>query len=451
MDHSTEENVNERKTQDVIRLRVQGSDTTVNTLCDHQLAKGVSLVCPFPALEVDVPVEFGESDTSMFHGIIHRIGVEDDPETGLPRLRLSIRAEDLGRENHQEAGGDQAQSSQKEVLSINSVLPAKESEQLSQPEASLSLDPKTDDESNQTTETIDDFFNEDSIAAEEDKHWVDWEEMPLPEEIAARARAKRKHRLALHATWIGILSVLVATGFILNRAGIIQMNKVTECIAGLSFGRSFNGSAQATTSDTLKKHTAVQFASAKEEPAAQVEQKEKAVVKDKEAPEDSPARVQLTSSDGNAVAKEPTPGPEIEGNEEQASNSESENETEKEGSTNEEDVSADEVVLSLPTKWPVEYTTGYRVRNPNGVVIDVPGGLVRREGWLETGWHHPMVRSVKAVQRESGARFIIYVNGKLPRFMTTPKPGGIALRLYRNENDVKKTDEIASLDMPVAQ
>jgi hypothetical protein len=95
----------------------------------------------------------------------------------------------------------------------------------------------------------------------------------------------------------------------------------------------------------------------------------------------------------------------------------------------------DDITILLPTRWRAEYANSYRLRNPNGVVVDVPGGLVRREGWLETGNGHPMIRSVKAVQRETGARFIVFVHGELPRFLTAAKPGGIALRLFRESGD----------------
>ena len=37
-----------------------------------------------------------------------------------------------------------------------------------------------------------------------------------------------------------------------------------------------------------------------------------------------------------------------------------------------------ETDLLLPTLGPVEKATGYRVRKPNGVVVDIPGGIVER-------------------------------------------------------------------------
>jgi hypothetical protein len=69
--------------------------------------------------------------------------------------------------------------------------------------------------------------------------------------------------------------------------------------------------------------------------------------------------------------------------------------------------------------------------------------LVKREGWLEEAKSHEMIRSIKSIQRESGARFVVYVNGALPRYMTSPKTGGVFLRLYY-EKDVEKAAEVAA-------
>jgi len=110
-------------------------------------------------------------------------------------------------------------------------------------------------------------------------------------------------------------------------------------------------------------------------------------------------------------------------------------------------VSDNEVSLMLPTRWPAEYANAYRLRDPNGVVIDVPGGLVKREGWLNIAAGHPMVKSVKAVQRETGARFVIFVNGDLPRFMTAPRAAGISVKLYREDAEAPAaTEQVAVLD-----
>ena len=73
----------------VVKLRIDGADSTVNTIENSTKGERVSLVCPFPALEVDIPVSLGEDR----QGTLQRIAVEEDKETGLPRLKLSIFTE----------------------------------------------------------------------------------------------------------------------------------------------------------------------------------------------------------------------------------------------------------------------------------------------------------------------------------------------------------------------
>jgi len=97
---------------DVVRLKVEGATAAVNTLRDHHTVRGMSLVCPFPALEVDIPIRFGKAEDAMAQGTIHRIGVEDDPESGLPRLRLSVRVREP---HHARAGRQRADRSRRPV------------------------------------------------------------------------------------------------------------------------------------------------------------------------------------------------------------------------------------------------------------------------------------------------------------------------------------------------
>ena len=113
--------------------------------------------------------------------------------------------------------------------------------------------------------------------------------------------------------------------------------------------------------------------------------------------------------------------------------------------SNEDEVDQEEsIAFVLPTKWPVEYATSYRLKDPNGIVVDVPGGLVKKEGWLDLEIEHPMLRSVKCIQRETGARFIVYVNGDIPRYATAPKPIGVSVRLYR-EGEIEELKQVALL------
>ncbi len=76
---------------EIVKLTVAGMELPVNTI-QHQNEDGrISLLCPFPALEVDIPVHFtGKDGKGVQNGTIQRIKVEEDRETGLPRLKLSI-------------------------------------------------------------------------------------------------------------------------------------------------------------------------------------------------------------------------------------------------------------------------------------------------------------------------------------------------------------------------
>ncbi len=58
-----------------------------------------------------------------------------------------------------------------------------------------------------------------------------------------------------------------------------------------------------------------------------------------------------------------------------------------------------------------------------------------------------MIRSAKAIQRETGARFIIFVHGdELPRFITTPQSNGVSLRMYYSKDEAAASDQIATLE-----
>ena len=166
-------------------------------------------------------------------------------------------------------------------------------------------------------------------------------------------------------------------------------------------------------------------------------------------PEEMPFEERLPAAGGVELASSNVEPPveDIEIEEEAEMESVARNEVlEDEAAPQGEATSESDVTVVLPTRWHAQYANAYRLRNPNGVVVDVPGGLVRKEGWIDVGRDHPMIRSVKAVQRETGARFVIFVNGDLPRFMTAPKTGGVSLRLYKEDDPSAATERVALLD-----
>ncbi len=446
----------EIETREIIRLKVDGARTSVNTLRDQQTARGVSLICPFPALEVDVPVAFHADGTDgPQQGSIHRIGVEDDPETGLPRLRLSIRTKDTRATA---------------VAETPKSLIAESVRQNGTPEEQETADTETDssisEKMNQVAEDEPDFVEEDTggfnlfsneesqpadmpLFDDSEPAWVGCEDVPLPEEFMERARTRRRNKVAQRAAWVAVIAVLAAGGYLLQRTGVVDVKVIRSYVAGFSMD-----------SFTAKKTAEPLVKPAFQEPSSEMVADAPTV--QETAPEPNTEQDITTPDPGTLTISQPAPleemdnkGPDlkvmtasaVEQPQEPVAVAASEGEQAEEKASDAKSADLlEDVSLLLPTRWPVEYATGYRVRNPNGVVVDVPGGLVKREGWLEHGIDHPMIRSIKVIQRETGARFIVYVHGNLPRFITSPKTRGVSLRLYHPEDNSAPSEKVALLD-----
>ncbi|MBW2261868.1 MAG: PilZ domain-containing protein [Deltaproteobacteria bacterium] len=70
----------------------------------------------------------------------------------------------------------------------------------------------------------------------------------------------------------------------------------------------------------------------------------------------------------------------------------------------------------------------YALKSPPGLVVDVKGALPLKEGTQPV--NRPGIKKVKAVSRESGARFIIYFDGeKVPDFQVLPAGSSLEVRL----------------------
>jgi hypothetical protein len=435
-----------KRPKNVVRLAVDGAKNPVNTLRDQETGRGISLVCPFPALEVDIPVKLGDGEKRT-DGAIHRIGVEDDPRTGLPRLRLSIRTldtrstaitktadplPDISKMNEEEE--EPVMTDMKSGPMVRPLVSWADA--LGKEVALLEADVGSDDEA--------DLFNE----PQEEPGWVECREMPLPEEFLSRTKTRRRFRIAKHMAIAFVLGMLVAAGYLLDRAGMISFSTMSDQLIAYVDDDGARPSREPlpilvenTSQGAPKKSPAAPLTEEAPIPATPITTAEEseAVTASAETASYSPG--------ANPLLDEKTPetigaAQPSEAADESSSDSPDAEQAE-EGAEAEEEVSQD-TTLTLPTRWPVEYATAYRIRDPNGVVVDVPGGLVRREGWLEAGRDNPMVRSIKAIQRESGARFVVYVNGDLPRFMTNPKGAGVSLRLYYDQ-EAEDTTTVASL------
>lgn len=418
---NTDEEMKRRESADVVRLTVDGARNAVNTFKEQQTGRGVSLVCPSPSLEINVPVTLGKAGSEQRRGSIHRIGVEHDPETGLPRLRLSIRTEDERETVVAAAPSILAADSTLRVTSQVAPLPAVV----------------------ELLELRDDDSGDAAPAAAAEPEWIGTAAFSLPDELGNRSRTRRRHHIASTLVWTAIISMLAGGALALERAGIIDVGQLRQTITGFSMDPPrLERKSQIPAAQALAEMQLAELS----EPAPEAETV--AVV---EPAADAPtglassemaaqeAMVQLASADNND-------SPEVMATEEEAAAAASvAMAPEPEQAVAAPAEASQDLTVVLPTRWPVEYATAYRVRDPNGVVIDVPGGLVKKEGWLELAEQYPMLRSIKALQRETGARFIIYTKGdELPRFITTPQKSGVSVHLSWSVSD-ESQDRLATL------
>jgi hypothetical protein len=432
----TDENIMEHESREVVRLKVEGASSVVNTIRDQQTARGLSLVCPFPALEAEIPVSFGPGgEDVMRNGTIHRIGVEDDPETGLPRLRLSIRA--------RETRATVVASPPKDLLDETSQI-ADTSPEDADTDLDLNYMSEFINESCNSIDAedeVDAYLSESEVSVPEievpdlgpDPAWVG-DELPLPEEFVERMKTRRRRRLTGIAAWSTVLVVAVAGVYMLVRAGIVDAGEIRELISGITQDQGSAGASADEVVSALNGLDAVGGAATGDEGHGSVYEaapESTAVSEIDQIPELMEVSQEQEEPTGSAPSA--------------AESAEVAVAVESAGEETVPETTADDITLLLPTRWRAEYANAYRLRNPNGVVVDVPGGLVSREGYIEAGAGHPMIRSIKAVQRETGARFIVFIHGELPRFFAATRPGGISLRLFREAADDKVTEQVAML------
>ncbi len=463
---SSSQSIEIKRPENLVRLKVDGQKMSVNTLMDQETARGVSLVCPFPALEVDIPVQFGDT-ANLNIGSIHRIGVEDDPETGFPRLRLSIRTRGT-RPTVVAKTSESLLAAVKTAidppcedtgeLSIGASLPSQisaakpnEKTEGSWADFIAEISSSTENKNEQrktgpTTERRDEEYSTTSSStASDEPQWAVGELLP-PEELEFRQSTKRRFKMARHMVGAFVLGMVFASLYLFEKAGVINLDDVKNKVASILPGNRPVDSI-ATASTLPKMETGVMVLD------RTIESVDKDLVeKAAETIQENTAIASSSTIQDSTYSTGPNPltagliESSAQKNEPQANqvNSPTEKQETVAEEKDEQALSEGEINLLLPTKWPVEYATAYRVREPNGVVVDVPGGLVKKEGWMEDGKENPQVRSIKSIQRESGARFIVYVNGELPRFITTPKQNGVALRLYFADEDMS-TAAVASL------
>lgn len=200
----------------VVKLKIAGAEATVNTIENASHGDRISLVCPFPALEVDIPVSLGEDR----HGTLQRIAVEEDKETGLPRLKLSISSEPRPAEAEISDGPTEFSAVEDDDI-ISSELCDNPYEGL---DSAL------------------DF--QDSEPA-----WIDCSNLPSPDEFSDHMRSRNRFKVAKRAAWLTVLAVLVCGGYVAERVGLVDVNTVRSHIAGFSIDDLVLGDQQDATAD----------------------------------------------------------------------------------------------------------------------------------------------------------------------------------------------------------
>jgi hypothetical protein len=415
----------------VIRLKVDATGTMVNTIRDQQTGRGLSLVCPFPALEVNIPVHFSNAEMGEAAGVIHRIGVEDDPETGLPKLRLSIRSDDTRISVVSDVPAQLSAATAAATANTDPVMQRRHTRSFEGALLDLSDNSTMDcTDGDFVCEQRDDYsmdaHTDSPIVAHSDPNWTGSGSFPAPSTIIDPLKTRRRQRAIGVAAWMMVLGIAVGGLVVLGKAGIVNVD-------GL---RGVWSAGETPVSSDAKTDTGNDMLARLSRPEGAIRIQE---AETEAAGSANPTALQpasLSMDESATVADD-------------ASDDADREPVDAESATADPDDAEEaheDISVTLPTRWPVEYASAYRLRDPNGVVVDVPGGLVRREGWLELGDKYPMIRSIKAVQREGGARFVVYVNGDLPRFMTNPHSGGVELRLIRENTDFPgRTERVAML------
>ena len=469
----------------IVKLHVNGASGAVNTIEDQKTGKGRSLVCPFPSLEVDIPIRFTDSQGKECEGSIHRIGVEDDPETGLPKLRLSVRNEtgkedvhcmapsedlfadpDVRNRTFSELFVKPAEVPEEEEgidLDITIDTTAPEAEVAHETVTATALSPSTSEDCD-TAETddntlLDGLFDElprtntaELLALDDidptlpdgehgdDPEWVSYADMPAPGALRERSQTRRRRRAIAVAAWMMVLGIAAGGIYVLGKAGVVNLGSEIGFLSSVETASVENNGNRQAEPDALEQLS---------QPTADAVEKQ--------APSLPAAKPALVNTSAQVESAQNAQESGVAASENAADKSVAEaEETETIAEAVEEDAASKEAAavpsssteVVLPTRWPAEFATAYRLQNPNGVVVDVPGGLVKREGWLTLKEGDKIIRSIKAVQRENGARFIVYVHGNLPNFKTTPRSGGIRLSLYYDSSERASSDtqQVAMLD-----
>jgi len=383
--------------ENIVKLRFDGEKRSVNCFADEIDKKGMTLLCPFPSLKLDTAVEIQASagpDNRVRSARLRKVGVRYDQEFDMPRMSLRV---DMVDENE---GGDWITG---------------------------------------------DIFEQE----EEDPPWMMEQGDILSPEVIMKSLPSKKSR------WLNIMisaiAILLAFGFgswSVLRANILDIDAVHAWITGRDIVRIKSKSSVSTmalaeeaspvTSETSVKNT---------DPLIE------------EASAGFP--VPYPSRGVPFIKGSATGSGNLTSNAENSPEAESEEENIDEKSTaDQHDLNADEEVYAenstgvlsdeeynsheaedenhgpniiLKTKWPVEYAKTYRLKNPSGVVVEIPGAISpHRDGPIKI--NHPNVSLARVWHVEGGVRYVLYTEGEdLPRYSVDYGPRGVILKIFYEE------------------
>jgi len=371
--------------ENIVKLRFDGEQRSVNCIADGIDERGMTLLCPFPSLKLDTAVEIQASagpDSSVRKARLRKVGVRYDQELDMPRMSLRVDIVD------EEEGGEWITG---------------------------------------------DIFEQE----EEDPPWMlEKGEIISPEAIIQSLPEKKSRWLNIIVSGIAIMLAFGFGSWAVLRANLVDIDAVQAWITGRDIVRSRSSVSTIAMAEETKPLT--------REPA--VQKKERVLQEaSEEFPEPYPSRgvpfLEASSSleksvketDGEVEEKTET-APENPGINEVVQGEDAQDVLTATAFTDdeaEEDDHGPNIILK--TKWPVEYAKTYRLKNPSGVVVEIPGAISpHRDGPIRI--NHPNVSLARVWHVEGGVRYVLYTEGEdLPRYSVDYGPRGVILKIFYEE------------------
>jgi len=414
--------------KEVVRLAFPGEDRpSVNVLATHIGSDDLTLVCPFPALALDVPVRLAlrdEGNDDPVEAYIRRIGVEMTPESDIPRLKLEVAVReselaadeesiqiDVDENDGWEADDEDVDDTRPHVTVERHENGPIEALWVAQPiEVNASSEEdhaKEIDEFNwPISEELNEGFSLDGeVEEEDDPPWATFDGAPPEPSIEHMIQEERSRWPVKAAVTLALLLSVAAVAYVLRQ-------QVTDIVTPyLGEGLAFQSTQAEPETETVALASTVQTEAPVATTAALPPEQDEAT---------PPVPVASLAEEAAEVTEEALRGNIIPAVAEDGENTGAAVQNASASST-------DTIRLMLPTQWPVTEATSYRLQGPSGIVVDVPGGLAGRSArWIDTT--DERIRAVRVVERASGVRFIITLNDEVvPRYRVGYGRSGVTI------------------------